>query len=61
MNRPEKLSLASALHAKARKLERRPSFECSALLLQGGGSLGAYQEGVYQALAEEEACPSLVS
>jgi NTE family protein len=30
---------------------RRPSFECIALLLQGGGALGAYQAGVYEALA----------
>ncbi len=27
-------------------------FECIALLLQGGGALGAYQAGVYEALAE---------
>ena len=30
----------------------RPAFERIALLLQGGGALGAYQAGVYQALAE---------
>ncbi len=30
----------------------RPPFECIALLLQGGGALGAYQGGVYEALAE---------
>jgi NTE family protein len=30
----------------------RPSFECIALLLQGGGALGAYQGGVYEALSE---------
>ena len=29
----------------------RPDFERIALLLQGGGALGAYQGGVYQALA----------
>ncbi|MBA2690740.1 MAG: patatin-like phospholipase family protein, partial [Burkholderiales bacterium] len=27
-------------------------YECVALLLQGGGALGAYQAGVYQALSE---------
>jgi NTE family protein len=27
-------------------------FECIALVLQGGGALGAYQAGVYEALAE---------
>jgi NTE family protein len=31
---------------------RRPPFECIALLLQGGGALGAYQGGVYEALVE---------
>ena len=30
----------------------RPPFERIALLLQGGGALGAYQAGVYQGLAE---------
>ena len=30
----------------------RPPFERIALLLQGGGALGAYQGGVYEALAE---------
>lgn len=30
----------------------RPPFDCIALLLQGGGALGAYQGGVYEALAE---------
>jgi len=30
----------------------RPPFACIALLLQGGGALGAYQAGVYQGLAE---------
>ena len=28
----------------------RPPFECVALTLQGGGALGAYQAGVYEAL-----------
>src|ERR1700752_5419301 len=31
--------------------ERRLPFECVTLLLQGGGALGAYQGGVYEALA----------
>ena len=30
----------------------RPDFECIAFLLQGGGALGAYQGGVYEALHE---------
>jgi NTE family protein len=32
----------------------RPQFERTALILQGGGALGAYQAGVYQALAEAD-------
>ena len=35
--------------------ERRLPFECVTLLLQGGGALGAYQGGVYEALAEASA------
>jgi predicted acylesterase/phospholipase RssA len=31
---------------------RHLPFECVALVLQGGGALGAYQAGVYEALAE---------
>jgi NTE family protein len=40
------------LPQKTHKLQERPPFECVALLLQGGGALGAYQGGVYQALSE---------
>jgi NTE family protein len=32
--------------------QRRLPFETVALVLQGGGALGAYQVGVYEALAE---------
>jgi NTE family protein len=39
----------------------RPDFERIALLLQGGGALGAYQAGVYQALAEAELHPDWVA
>jgi NTE family protein len=39
----------------------RPPFDCIALLLQGGGSLGAYQGGVYQALAEVDLHPDWVA
>ncbi|MBI1212080.1 MAG: patatin-like phospholipase family protein [Alphaproteobacteria bacterium] len=34
------------------------AFDTIALLLQGGGALGAYQAGVYQALAEAEVHPN---
>ena len=40
---------------------KRPSFDCIALLLQGGGALGAYQGGVYQALAETGLHPDWVA
>lgn len=39
----------------------RPPFECIALLLQGGGALGAYQGGVYQGLAEAGLAPDWVA
>src|SRR6202012_305875 len=38
-----------------------PPFERIALLLQGGGALGAYQGGVYQALAEANLHPDWVA
>jgi NTE family protein len=39
----------------------RPPFECIALLLQGGGALGSYQAGVYEALAEAGIHPDWVA
>ena len=39
----------------------RPDFERIALLLQGGGALGAYQAGVYQVLAETGLHPDWVA
>jgi NTE family protein len=41
--------------------ERRLPFECVALVLQGGGALGAYQAGVYEALAEARINPNWVA
>jgi NTE family protein len=38
-----------------------PPFECIALLLQGGGALGSYQAGVYEALAEAGIHPEWVA
>jgi NTE family protein len=38
-----------------------PPFECIALVLQGGGALGAYQAGVYEALAEAELHPDWIA
>jgi NTE family protein len=42
-------------------IEGRTPFEQIALLLQGGGALGAYQAGVYEALAEADLHPDWVA
>jgi NTE family protein len=47
--------------ARIRRVTERPPFECIALLLQGGGALGSYQAGVYQALAEANLHPDWVA
>ena len=49
------------LRAKPNRLSNRPPFECIALLLQGGGALGSYQAGVYEALAEADLHPDWVA
>jgi NTE family protein len=41
--------------------QERTRFEQIALLLQGGGALGAYQAGVYEALAEADLHPDWVA
>src|SRR4051794_3582347 len=41
--------------------DRRLPFECVALLLQGGGALGAYQGGVYEALSEANIHPDWIA
>jgi Patatin-like phospholipase len=41
--------------------QKRPHFECIALLLQSGGALGAYQAGVCEAQAEAELLPDWVA
>jgi len=46
---------------KSHVCTERPPFECIALLLQGGGALGSYQAGVYQALAEARLHPDWVA
>ena len=48
-------------HNKVASRSGRPPFECIALLLQGGGALGAYQAGVYQALAQRDLHPDWVA
>jgi NTE family protein len=49
------------LRARSHRLFNRPPFECIALLLQGGGALGSYQAGVYEALAEADLHPDWVA
>jgi NTE family protein len=41
--------------------DRRLPFDCIALLLQGGGALGAYQGGVYEAFAEANIHPDWIA
>jgi NTE family protein len=48
-------------HRKTHVVTQRPPFERIALILQGGGALGAYQAGVYQALAEANLDPDWVA
>src|SRR5467141_3641391 len=50
-----------ASRRKTHKMQPRPPFECIALLLQGGGALGAYQAGVYQALSEAHLYPDWIA
>jgi NTE family protein len=40
---------------------RHLPFECVALVLQGGGALGAYQAGVYEALSEADIHPDWIA
>lgn len=42
-------------------MARNLPFECVALVLQGGGALGSYQAGVYEALAEIDVHPNWVA
>ena len=46
---------------KTHRARPRPPFEQIALVLQGGGALGAYQGGVYEALAEADLHPDWVA
>lgn len=51
----------SLRRSKHHRPNGRPPFECIALLLQGGGALGSYQAGVYEALAEANLHPDWVA
>jgi NTE family protein len=52
---------AKQVEKKIQHDHSRPPFECIALVLQGGGALGSYQAGVYEALAEVELHPDWVA
>jgi NTE family protein len=47
--------------SKTHQRPSRPAFDSIALLLQGGGALGAYQGGVYEGLAEAGLAPDWVA
>jgi NTE family protein len=51
----------AARKSKTHRIGERPPFDCVALVLQGGGALGAYQGGVYQGLAEAGLHPDWVA
>jgi NTE family protein len=56
------VSSSSPVKAKNAAAERPDiEFETRALLLQGGGALGAYQAGVYAAMAEADVLPNWVA
>jgi NTE family protein len=55
------VSRPPAHRRRSRELGHRPPFDCIALLLQGGGALGAYQAGVYEALVEADLWPDCVA
>jgi len=52
---------SSAQKLRSHHALERPPFHCIALLLQGGGALGSYQGGVYQALSEANIHPDWVA
>ncbi|MBC7682725.1 MAG: DUF3734 domain-containing protein [Ferruginibacter sp.] len=51
----------SSVSPAAKKALPGPHHEQCALVLQGGGALGAYQAGVYEALEENGICPEWVA
>jgi NTE family protein len=54
-------TLEARAQNKTHRARPRPPFEQIALVLQGGGALGAYQAGVYEALAEADLHPDWVA
>ena len=58
---PDQTARRRPVRRKTHVTTQRPPFERIALILQGGGALGAYQGGVYQALAEANLHPDWVA
>ena len=58
---PDQSARRRPVRRKTHVTTQRPPFERIALILQGGGALGAYQGGVYQALAEANLHPDWVA
>ena len=58
---PARIPDRSRRLSKTHRQPQRPAFERIVLLLQGGGALGAYQAGVYEALAEANLHPDWVA
>lgn len=55
------IALKPARFGRAGRVRQPAPFDCVALVLQGGGALGAYQAGVYEALAEASLHPNWVA
>lgn len=57
------MNLSSQIGGRVRagRPQQAVPFACVALVLQGGGALGAYQAGVYEALAEASLHPNWVA
>lgn len=60
-SRPIKVAVTDTPKALPPRTRRHLPFECVALTLQGGGALGAYQAGVYQAIDEAGICPDWIA
>ncbi|MEA1676031.1 patatin-like phospholipase family protein [Nitrospirillum sp. BR 11163] len=61
MTRTDETAPPPGRKSKTHRVGQRPPFDCVALVLQGGGALGAYQGGVYQGLAEAGLHPDWVA
>jgi hypothetical protein len=58
LSRRETHTMDVQFHPEIRTADRRLPLECVALVLQGGGALGAYQAGVYEALTKPTSVPT---